>query len=86
MFGLIWLEGAMDDLADAYLEATVPERERMSVGVEALNNRLREEPNDEGESRDAGNRLTFVPLLSVLFEVSQSEGVVYVIAVQRYGR
>jgi hypothetical protein len=75
VFTLIWLDRALDQLADIYVAA-----------VDALNARLRADPLSEGESRGGDRCLTFIPLLSVGFRVSLSDRTVRVGRVQRYGR
>jgi hypothetical protein len=65
MFPLIWLHGALEELADVYVAVTLPEQDRIAAAVEALNGRLRSNPLNEGESRDTGYRLTFIDLLAV---------------------
>ena len=86
MFALLWVEYAMNGLADVYIAASPEERERIAAGVEAVNARLRTDPSDEGESREGGGRITFPPLLAVGFHVSEDERVVQVRGVRRYGR
>ncbi len=86
MYGLTWTDATLTRLADTYLAATVAERERMAAGVEALNARLRDNPEDEGESREPGFRLAFPQLLAVGFFVSETNRHVFVVRVQRYGR
>jgi hypothetical protein len=85
MFGLIWRHLALEELAEVYITLTPDEQRRVSAAVEALNVRLRSNPLDEGESRSSGLRLTFIFKLSVLFHVSESEGMVHVMSVMRYG-
>lgn len=86
MFTLIWLDRALDQLADIYVAADPAERSRMAAAVDALNARLRADPLSEGESRVGNGRITFIPLLSVAFRVSRSDQTVRVGRVQRYGR
>ena len=86
MFALIWLNRALDELADLYVSADLADRARMSSAVEALNARLQSDPLAEGESRDGTHRITFIPLLAVSFRVSETEQLVRVIGVQRYGK
>jgi hypothetical protein len=57
----------------------------MAAGVEALNERLRSDPEAEGESREGSFRITFIYMLAVSFHVSDTDQVVRVIGVQRYG-
>jgi hypothetical protein len=84
MFAVVWKTAALDHLADLYVAAE--EKDRMADGVEALNARLADDPLAEGEARSSGFRLTFPPLLAVLFHVDEVNRVVRVTAVSRYGR
>jgi hypothetical protein len=86
VFALIWLNQALDELADLYVAADPADRARMASAVAALNARLQFDPLAEGESREGNLRITFVPLLAVTFQVSESDQVVRVIGVQRYGK
>lgn len=86
MCALIWSGNALDQLADLYVTMTPDERERVTGAVEALNQRLRDDPFAEGESRSEGLRITFIPMLSVGFNVLESARTVRVTRVVRYGR
>jgi hypothetical protein len=85
VFALIWLDAVLDELADLYVAADLADRTRMATAVEALNARLRADPLVEGKSREGNLRITFVPLLAVTFHVSQSDRVVHVIGIQKFG-
>jgi hypothetical protein len=86
MYQYHWLQVALDALADIYVAATVPDRERMAGGVDAFNTRLAHEPYDVGESRSGRFRVAFPPLLVVYFYISEPDQVVWVTRVRRYGR
>jgi hypothetical protein len=79
MFDLTWEDTALNQLADAYIAASAKDRERMSAAIEALNARLRAEPLAVGESRVGAFRVVFVPLLAILFYVSESNRTVRVV-------
>jgi hypothetical protein len=86
MFAVIWLNSALDQLADVYVAAAPAERQRIAAGVEALNARLAADPLSVGESRVGGNRITSPPLLAVGFHVSVADRVVRIRLVRRYGQ
>lgn len=86
MYEYRWLETTLDELANLYVAADRPERERMAAGVERLNARLAADPLDVGESRGGGYRVAFLPLLMVSFHVDEVNRMVRVTAVSRYGR
>ena len=86
MYDFRWLDSALDALADIYVAATVPDRERMATGVERFNRRIALNPNDVGESRDGGYRVDFPPLLVVYFHVDDMRREVEVTFIARFGR
>ena len=85
MFKSLWSRSVLDELADIYVSATSPERDRMASGIESLIGRLASDPFDVGESRDDGDRLAFTPLLMVRFNVNTAAYRVLIKAVARYG-
>jgi len=82
----MWLDFALDQLADAWVAATPDERLRMEIGIETLNRHLAVDPTEIGESREAGVRFAFIPLLCVRFRILVPERIVRVIGISRYGR
>ena len=86
MYGLIWIDEAMDQLADAFVAATTKDRERIAASIESLNLLMRDDPFEVGESRDGTFRIAFSPLVSIIFNVSTSEQLVKVILMKRYGK
>jgi hypothetical protein len=86
MYTVYWRDSLLDHLADLYVTADVPERERIARGVQGLNRRLKDEPYEVGESRDDRFRIAFPPLLAVVFEVDESKQLVRIVSVNRYGR
>jgi hypothetical protein len=85
-YTVIWRKQLLDRLADIYVAANGPDRERMADGVERLNGRLADDPSDVGESRQGGDRIDFPPLLLVTFTIDPANRVVRVTWVTRYGR
>ncbi len=62
------------------------ERQAITSAAYAAEQRLAEDPLDEGESRLKGRRITFVPPLAVTFRVEPSERVVTIIQVRVFRR
>jgi hypothetical protein len=85
MYGFVWSRSVLEGLAEIYVAAAGPERDRMATGIEAFNSRIARAPLDVGESRGDGGRLAFIPLLAVWFEVNNSTQRVEVTGVARYG-
>jgi hypothetical protein len=69
VYTVTWRDPALDQLAELYVSLSVEERERLAAAVAALNERLRHDPIEVGESRTRGFRLTFLPHASVAFHV-----------------
>ena len=86
MYTYQWTDPALDKLADIYVGAEVPDRDRMAAGVEAFNARLAADPLAVGESRVGGYRIGFAPLLRMFFRVDTATRMVWVVDVKRFGR
>lgn len=86
MFALTWSNTALDQLADVYVAATPDQRTRMASFIDGVNERLRVDPLAVGESRSGGHRIVFVPLLAILFHVSEADRTVRVTRAKRYGK
>ena len=86
MYTVIWLDAALDDLADLYVAADPANRERMAAGLVRLNRRLADHPQEEGESREGSYRLAFADLLAIRFRVEFKSMAVRVTRVYPYGR
>lgn len=69
MFRVERLQSALDEMADACVRATPDEREAITLASHTVDRRLSEDAANEGESRHAGRRITFVPPLAVTFRV-----------------
>ena len=85
-FTIIWKSTVLDRLADFNVASTDAERKQMAGGVEHLNRQLEQNPLDVGESRHAGYRVAFPPLLMVTFSVDESNREVRVVHLVRFGR
>jgi len=85
MFTVVWTNRALDKLADKYVELDLSEQDALGAKIDALNHRLHRDPSDEGESRAAGYRVTFVEDLTIRFTIEPDEMVVRVYGVRRRG-
>jgi hypothetical protein len=85
MFAVIWVNHALDALADVFVSLDLAAQDQLTASIERLNRRLGTTPFDEGESRSGDYRLTFVGALSVLFRVDADRGVVRVTGVKWHG-
>jgi hypothetical protein len=86
MWTLIWNDLALDELAVPYVAADPARQAQIAGAVEKLNARLRNDPLSEGESREPGNRITFVAGLAVGFRLDPAAREVRVTRVGTSGR
>ena len=79
MFALIWMEVALDALADEFVLADLPTRDAIEQAVRRLNTRLAADPNALGESRPGrGRRIAFEQPCAITFVVDDTAGTVRV--------
>lgn len=69
MFRVRWKKVALDDLALIWLNADSPRRRLMTQAANVIDQLLRNDPDNQGESRPKGKRILFVPPLGILFKV-----------------
>lgn len=83
-YTVVWLEEAEEDFVALWASAT-DSAEIASAGTE-LHRLLTDDPADQGESRDEGQRMLFLPPLGVRFEVRSEDLLVTVLAVWSFRR
>lgn len=83
IFTVIWEPRAEERLTAIWLDSRY--RLIITQAAAAIDEILRENPADQGESRDQHTRILFVAPLGVLFEVSQSDRIVHVLDVWMFG-
>jgi len=76
MFQVEWHAAALAELATMWMQADSPLRQAITSGSQTLDERLRQNPAMEGESRSQGFRITFVPPLAVDFFVDYAHRIV----------
>ncbi len=69
MFEVRWLQSALDDLMEWWMQADSSLRAAITSSANAIDDRLTRNPGVQGESREGGERVFFVGPLGVLFEV-----------------
>ncbi len=89
MFEVVWIQAALDDLAAIWTTGDSALRQRVTVATHQLDQALASNPNEEGESRDAGDRVCFIDPLGIEFEIDEERSRVFVLHVwqvrRRYG-
>jgi hypothetical protein len=81
-WNVIWLPAAEEELADAWLNA--PNRAAVTDAANVIDRALSLDPENVGESRPNGRRVTFAPPLSVVFRIRADETTVEVLHVWLY--
>lgn len=64
-----WLQIALDELTNLWTEAGSTQRQGITAASHFLEQRLKSDPANEGESRPGGRRIAFVPPLAVRFQI-----------------
>ena len=80
MYQVRWMDAATDALAEIWLQSD--NRNAITEAVNAIDRRLRSDPDLVGESREGAVRIAFFPPLIVRFRVSIEDRVVSVVTVQ----
>ncbi len=81
IFTVLWQQRAEARLADLWTQG--PDRNAIAEAADEIDRLLQRDPQSRGESRDLGERILFVPPLSVLFSVDEADRKVYVMLVDR---
>jgi hypothetical protein len=86
-YAVVWRRVVLDMLADHYITLPLADQRLAAAGVASLNSRLASDPFEVGEGRDDdSDRIAFLPLLCVSFEVDPASRTVRVTGVSRSGR
>jgi plasmid stabilization system protein ParE len=83
-YTVLWRPTAERQLADIWLNAA--DRAAVTASANWIDQQLRHDPANEGESRDGKTRIFFVPPLVIFFEVDEAGRTVYVRLVARSRR
>ncbi len=86
MFRVDWLQSALTDLADAWVEADSAVRQAITTAAHQLEHDLRANPENVGESREEGHRIHFVYPLAATYQVDAAQSVVTILTIRPYRR
>jgi hypothetical protein len=86
MFQVVWLQTALDELAEAWIHADSLIRQEITRASKEIDRKLQSDPNQQGESRPQGRRVFFQYPLGVAFEVDSQRPIVRVIHAWRFRR
>jgi len=79
MFQVRWHVAPRDSLATAWLDSDSATRRLINSAVDEIEQMLRSDPPDAGESRPGGRRIMFVTPLAIVFHVEENERLVSVL-------
>lgn len=71
MFRVDWLDSALNDLATMWSSADSDLRMAITAAAHAIEERLRVDAPNEGESRPGGRRIMFAPPLAVRYQIER---------------
>jgi hypothetical protein len=69
-----WLQSALDELTDIWVQADSAVRYAITDASHQLESVLQKDPQNEGESRYGASRITFMPPLIATFQI-EADGV-----------
>lgn len=82
MFRVRWERRALNELALLWSQADSAVRQAIAPAAHEVDQRLQNDPHNEGESRSGGRRVLFVGPLVVLFRVEDDGQTVSVLQVR----
>jgi len=83
MYRVIWIGSARDDLAEMWISGDSQLRNAITRATNDFDRALRFNPQDQGESRDDGERICFSSPLAISFDIDPGDRVVFVLQVWR---
>jgi hypothetical protein len=84
MYQVEWARSATSALTNFWLTALSAERRRINDAVVQIDSLLSANPQEQGESRTADQRILLVPPLAAIFKVLEQERRVKVLRVLRF--
>lgn len=69
MFRVVWLEIALNELAAVWTPADSTQRQAITTATHRVDQRLGNDPHNQGESRPQGQRIMFELPLGLTFEI-----------------
>jgi hypothetical protein len=86
MFQVRWERRAINELTTLWSAADSTQRHAITAASHAIDQRLKRDPENEGESRAKGRRVTFVAPLAVTFRVDADDRTVSVLYLRLFQR
>ncbi len=85
-FHVEWLESADNQLAAAWVGADSELRQAITTAANQVESDLSTDPENQGESREANERIHFVPPLAITFEIDTAQRLVTILSVRVFRR
>ncbi len=82
-FTVVWKDAAQNRLAAVWVDADPADRPAITAAANAIDARLRTDPQSQGESRPRGRRILIELPLAAVFQVSEPDRMVTVLTVHR---
>lgn len=86
MYRVDWLQSALDELAAIWTTADSSRRAAVTAATDAIEQRLKLDAANEGESRTGGRRITFAAPLAVTFQIEPDGVTATVLHVRLFAR
>lgn len=86
MFAVLWVRSTLDDLAQIRAEIDASQWHIVGSAIREIERRLRDNPEEEGESRPSGQRISFVAPLAFMFQPVPDQKLVVVSNVWWFGK
>jgi hypothetical protein len=81
MFKVRWTKSALDELADIWVQSDPDFRSAITSATQTIDQNLRIDPHDCGESREKKDRVHFVFPLGIRFTIDDDKRIARVIEV-----
>jgi hypothetical protein len=85
-FKVRWAQGALNELAKAWLEADSSLRKKITAAANEIDLELEANPYQLGETRPDGGKIHFIYPLGFSFRVEQDEKTVFLLHVWKFSR
>lgn len=80
-FRVRWSHKMLEEVTRNWLQADADLRQAITVACHSIDQRLRSNPHDEGESRPGNRRITFVEPFAVFFRIEPEAQTVSVLQI-----
>ena len=81
MYRVLWLQSVLNELTAHWLVADSATRQAITAAANTIEQELRDDPEEKGESREEDERVLFAPPLGVTFEVDLHQHIVTILHV-----